>query len=61
MPPLHRTTYRFDRMQTSRAIRARLASLRRLIELDDEPGGDRLLFDPIDDRDRQCYAHRPNR
>jgi hypothetical protein len=60
MPPFHRTHPRFDRIQPSRASRPRLVSLRRLIELDDEPGGERLLFDPIDDRDRQCYARRSN-
>jgi hypothetical protein len=58
MPPLHRAQPVFDRVQTSRATRARIRPTRRLIELDDEPGGDRPLFDPIDDRDRQCHARR---
>ncbi len=61
MPPFYRTPHLVDRVQISRATRARLATLRHLIEQDDEPGGERLLFDPIDDRDRQCHVRRSSR
>jgi hypothetical protein len=61
MPPLHRTQHLFETARTSRGQRPRVLPARRLIELDDEAAGDRHLFDPIDDRDRQCYARRCDR
>jgi hypothetical protein len=45
---------------TSPATWRRIGPLRRFIDEDDDTGGERLLFDPIDDRDRQGHLRRPH-
>jgi hypothetical protein len=58
MSPLFYRLQRTSDGTTSLATWHRSGPVRRFVEDDDDTGGDRLLFDPIDDRDRQCHSHR---
>ena len=60
MSPFHRLQRASRGIATSAVTWRRTGPVSRFIEEDDDTAGDRLLFDPIDDRDRQCRIRRPH-